>query len=195
MKFDLGDGRYREVEEKANRIILDLDSILPPYNLEKIAEKLGIKVIKLSSLPVEKRKPFGKYFLCEENDAFVAVGKNCKKVLVDDITRPPARVYFTVAHEIGHVVLGHLEHSELAEFEANIFARCLLTPYGIVRSLEEEEFNIEFISERFGISLEAAMYCRDRSLARLQWHDDNIPESTKDLSDRYLTVRKGVICD
>ena len=84
---------------------------------------------------------------------------------MDDITRPPARVYFTIAHEIGHVVLGHLEHSELAEFEANIFARCLIAPYGIVRNLDEEEFNIEFISERFGISAEAAMYCRDRSLA------------------------------
>lgn len=94
MKFDLGDGRYREVEEKANRIILDLDSILPPYNLERIAEKLGIRIIRLSSLPVEKRKPFGKYFLCEENDAFVAVGKNCKKVIVDDMTRSP--VEFTL---------------------------------------------------------------------------------------------------
>ena len=42
MKFDLGHGRYREIEDRANAIILDFDSILPPYNLEKIAEKLGI---------------------------------------------------------------------------------------------------------------------------------------------------------
>ena len=164
MKFDLGDGGYREVEEKANKIILGLDSILPPYNLEKIAEKLGIKIIKLSSLPIEKRKPFGRYFLCEENDAFVAVGKDCKKVLVDDITRPPARVYFTIAHEIGHVVLGHLEHSELAEFEANIFARCLLMPYGIIRTFNEDKFTPENICEKFGVSLEAAAYCRKRSV-------------------------------
>ncbi|MBQ8985591.1 ImmA/IrrE family metallo-endopeptidase [Candidatus Saccharibacteria bacterium] len=195
MKFDLGDGRYREIEDRANAIILDLDSILPPYNLEKIAEKLGIKVIKLSSLPVEKRKPFGRYFLCEENDAFVAIDENCKKVIVDDITRPPARVYFTIAHEIGHVVLGHLEHSELAEFEANIFARCLVAPYGIIRNFSENEFDVEFLSERLGISAKAAMHCRGRSLARLWWHDDDIPESTQELSDRYLNIRKGVVCD
>lgn len=191
MKFDLGDGRYREVEEKANRIILDLDSILPPYNLERIAEKLGIRIIRLSSLPVEKRKPFGKYFLCEENDAFVAVGKNCKKVIVDDMTRSPARVYFTVAHEIGHVVLGHLEHSELAEFEANVFARCLVMPYGIIRTFDEGEFTVENISERFGVSLEAAIYCRKRSIGRLLWHDDEIPNSTKELSRKYLNLMKG----
>ena len=191
MKFDLGDGRYREVEEKANRIILDLDSILPPYNLEKIAEKLDIKVIRLSSLPTEKRKPFGKYFLCEENDAFVAVSENCKKVIVDDITRQPARVYFTVAHEIGHVVLGHLEHSELAEFEANIFARCLIMPYGIIRTFDEDEFTPKNICEKFGTSLEAAAYCRKRSIGRLLWHDDEIPDSTKELSRRYLNLTKG----
>jgi len=191
MKFDLGDGRYREVEEKANRIILDLDSILPPYNLERIAEKLGIRVIKLSSLPAEKRKPFGKYFLCEENDAFVAVGKSCKKVIVDDITRSPARVYFTIAHEIGHVVLGHLEHSELAEFEANVFARCLAMPYGIIRTFDEGEFTVENISERFGVSLEAAIYCRKRSIGRLLWHDDEIPDNTRELSHKYLNLMKG----
>lgn len=191
MKFDLGDGRYREIEDRANAIILDLDSILPPYNLERIAEKLGIRVIRLSSLPVEKRKPFGKYFFCEENDAFVAVGKNCKKVIVDDITRSPARVYFTVAHEIGHVVLRHLEHSELAEFEANVFARCLVMPYGIIRTFNEGEFTVENISERFGVSLEAAIYCRKRSIGRLLWHDDEIPNSTKELSCKYLNLMKG----
>lgn len=195
MKFDLGDGRYREIEEKANRIILDLNSIIPPYNLEKIAEKLGIRIIKLSSLPAEKCKAFKKFFFYEENDAFLAIGKNCRKIIIDDITRPPTRVYFTMAHEIGHVVLEHLEHSGLSEFEANIFARCLITPYGIARSLYEEEFNIEYLTEYFGISYEAATHCRDRSLARLYWHDDNIPESTKEISNKYIKIRKEVLCD
>lgn len=191
MKFNLSGGRYREVEEKANKIILDLDSILPPYNLEKIAEKLGIKIIKLSSLPVEKRKPFSKYFLCEENDAFVVVSKDCKKILIDDIARPPARIYFTVAHEIGHVILGHLEHSELAEFEANIFARCLIMPYGIIRTFNEDEFTPEHICEKFGVSLEAATYCRKRSVGRLLWYDDEIPDSARELSRRYSNLTKG----
>lgn len=191
MKFDLGDSRYREIEDRANAIILDLDSILPPYNLGKIAEKLSIKVIKLSSLPVEKRMSFARYFLCEENDAFVVISENYKKVIVDDITRPSTRVYFTMAHEIGHVVLGHLEHSELAEFEANVFARCLVMPYGIIRTFDEGEFTVENIRERFGVSLEAATYCRKRSMGRLLWHDDELPDSTKELSREYLNLMKG----
>ena len=65
MKFDLGDGRYREIEDRANAIILDLDSILPPYNLEKIAEKLGIKVIKLSSLPEIQNRSSERHRSCQ----------------------------------------------------------------------------------------------------------------------------------
>lgn len=89
------------------------------------------------------------------------------------------------------MVLGHLEHSELAEFEANVFARCLVMPYGIIRTFDEGEFTVENISERFGVSLEAAIYCRKRSIGRLLWHDDEIPNSTKELSRKYLNLMKG----
>ena len=33
------------------------------------------------------------------------------------------RIRFTILHEIGHFVLGHLQQSDLAESEANFFAK------------------------------------------------------------------------
>ena len=33
------------------------------------------------------------------------------------------RIRFTIMHEIGHIVLDHTEHSDLAESEANFFAK------------------------------------------------------------------------
>ena len=191
MKYDLGSRRYDEIEDKANNLILSLDSILPPYNLEKLAESLGIKVIRLSSLTGENYKPFAKYFLCEENDAFVCRNEDFVKMIVDDILRPSTRIYFTIAHEIGHVVLGHLEHSPLAEFEANIFARCLVTPHGIIRSFSEDEFTVDYISDFFCVSKEAARHCRDRSLNRMHWHNDDNPESTLILFEKYSKLKKG----
>lgn len=37
-------------------------------------------------------------------------------------------IRFTLAHEIGHIILGHMEDTEVANKEANCFARNLLCP-------------------------------------------------------------------
>jgi Zn-dependent peptidase ImmA (M78 family) len=42
------------------------------------------------------------------------------------------RIRFTIAHEIGHIVLGHEYSCEETESEADYFARNLLVPMGIL---------------------------------------------------------------
>ena len=42
------------------------------------------------------------------------------------------RIRFTIMHEIGHIVLDHTEHSDLAESEANFFAKYALAPPPLV---------------------------------------------------------------
>ena len=63
-------------------------------------------------------------------------------------------IRFTLAHELGHIRLGHTEDNETADREANCFARNLLCPVQLVRgySLSTAEDYVEC----FGISLPMA---------------------------------------
>ncbi|WP_314581802.1 ImmA/IrrE family metallo-endopeptidase [Enterococcus gilvus] len=86
------------------------------------------------------------------------------------------RERFTLAHEIGHFILGHPFHSDnsilsrnngitseenrIFEIEANHFARELLAPTFLVDDVEP--LTIEKVSERFEVSNELSSYAIDR---------------------------------
>ena len=63
-------------------------------------------------------------------------------------------IRFTLAHELGHIRLGHTEDNEVADKEANCFARNLLCPVQIIKELELS--TAEEYAECFGISLPMA---------------------------------------
>lgn len=66
----------------------------------------------------------------------------------------PGRVRFTKLHETGHLLRGHLRDSELAEIEANLWAK-----YAIAPSVLIEELNIttvEEVAQCFGTSKRCA---------------------------------------
>lgn len=189
MTFRLSTARYDEIEEEANRILLTQASIIPPFNIDGIAGRLSVSFIYLSHLPTEKRRQLVKVFINKKNEAILFNDNGRKMVIIDDVMHPKSRVYFTKAHELGHIVLGHLEHSGLAEYEANVFARCLVAPYGIARIMIREDLTVEELQNSLCISKEAASYCWDRTIGRLAWHDHEMPDSTRLLSERYKKER------
>lgn len=74
------------------------------------------------------------------------------------------RAIFTVAHEIGHLALGHrrtfnrdstnCKVYEDSEWQANTFAGEFLMPLDLIR--EKKAFTAERIAEIFGVSIQAA---------------------------------------
>lgn len=77
-------------------------------------------------------------------------GENIYITVYDDTITPSTRIRWTIAHEIGHIVLDHLIEFEktainrgglqpkeygVLEDEANLFAAELLTPYAILNEL------------------------------------------------------------
>lgn len=90
-------------------------------------------------------------------------------ILYNDLVQNKGRIRWTIAHELGHYILKHNEITNKAiltrsslsdkeynifESEANCFARELLAPSPVLRSIGGE--NPFFISYLCGISLEAA---------------------------------------
>lgn len=80
----------------------------------------------------------------------------------------PQRCRFTIAHELGHIFLGHLFKADGngflitddAEHSANVFARDLLAPACVLH--EMQVINAAAIANLCDISLEAATYRAER---------------------------------
>ncbi len=73
--------------------------------------------------------------------------------------KPIGRIHFSLAHEIGHIALGHKERTEEYEKEADIFASYFLAPR-IAIHYSRCKNHIQ-AAKLFGISIEAAQYAFD----------------------------------
>lgn len=91
--------------------------------------------------------------MCEEDSFGLGL---CQYTIVYNDELSQGRVRFTILHEIGHIVLGHREQSELAEAEADFFAKYAIAPPALVHLTHPSDYFD--IAATFGISLECASY-------------------------------------
>ena len=79
-----------------------------------------------------------------------------RRIILYNESAPLGCIRFTVAHEIGHAVLGHLDEDDPgAEREANCFARNLLCPVPVVYGLDlndpQEFVHVFTVSEKMAV--------------------------------------------
>lgn len=149
-------GRYKNSRNAAWQCLIDYKISSLPVNVVKIASAAGIKVIKNSTVPMLRSDEIG-LSIAIDNQWFI---------IYDDTTsRQNSR--FTIAHELGHIFLGHdlqggvsFRRSGLnkpkpaKESEADIFASRLLAPACVLWGLEIS--CAEQISHLCDISLQRA---------------------------------------
>lgn len=130
----------------------------PPADLDVVAARLGIVVEQREFMEID-----GFYLRLPGAPPVIAVNSL--------YTKPPARKRFTLAHEIGHHLLGRRVSSDVRLFcfdtaqtrrtimerACDRFAALLLMPEHVVRRHYEElaynpERRISIISERLGVS-------------------------------------------
>jgi len=148
------DKRYEEIKRIVVSLFTELNLYIVPVDCFKICELLGIRVIKYSEVKEEKRKAckaFSKdgFFLEKEKN-----GQSVFEIYYDD-SMYDRRIRFTIMHEIGHIVLDHTEHSDLAESEANFFAKYALAPPPLIHKYKPEDYYE--LAEIFQLSQECAM--------------------------------------
>lgn len=162
---------YEKIKSKIGEVYEENADLLNsvPIDVFGLARKMGFRLIKASDrlkLGIEKVKEFKE--INESKDVYGYTFFDYKKmeyvIYYDDVNAGRNKQRFSVAHEIGHIVLGHIdkgiEDSEEAEREANYFAGYLLFPDCL--STNEEIFqilseNFYLISSWFGIADDTAM--------------------------------------
>lgn len=162
---------YQNSRNAAWKLLLDLDIQTLPVNPGEILKKIGI--------------PFGTYRknqkliqhyrlekIAKTSSAFTLYITDVPIVLFDD-TEMKERIRFSLAHELGHIICGHLSHGQITlrnkepskgddriEREANMFAARLLAPVCVFH--EVQIFDAERISEICGISMQSATFRSER---------------------------------
>ena len=153
-------GKYKNVRNAAWQCLIDFDICKLPVNVVQITKMLGIKVVKNS---IAKR--------LESYESGATLVQNEQWYIVYDDTQIKQRCRFTIAHELGHILLGHtLKNGRYArtfdtskpeeETEADMFAARLLAPACVLWALDLH--NPEEISHVCNISHSAAEVRADR---------------------------------
>ena len=131
MSIKLSNRRYEEIKRTVVELFERCAICHTPISGYEIAVNLGVKVIPYSALPMSKRTIALKAY----PDGFCAFDSGEWWICVnDDRQIPYGRINFTLLHEIAHIVLGHTEDSELADSEADFFAKFAQCPPVLIHS-------------------------------------------------------------
>lgn len=141
---------YCHSRDAAWKMLIDCKIQELPIKIVKLCKTLGIQVKSYES--TDGNDGYCKMY---PNEPFIFVNTLCSK----------NRQRFTVAHELGHIVLGHVGKYTLVnrepsandnpiEAEANVFASRLLAPACVLHEIGVK--SPQEISELCGISLQSA---------------------------------------
>ena len=148
----LPNAQYEEIKKIVVDLFVRFDVSCVPISGFELAHKRGITVIPYSAITESKRPLFLKK---SEDGFFIETNEGDFRIYFND-QKDYGRVNHTLLHEIGHIVLGHTEESELADAEASFFAKFALVPPVLVHKLELD--NPTDIANIFNVSYEAAHY-------------------------------------
>lgn len=143
---------YKKARDTAWEIIFKYDISHLPIDMKKLCNDMGFKLYSYHSgndIIVDYK--LNQYTI---NEGFSTCINGHNLIFYNETIQPHARKRFTVAHEIGHIVLGHLAHDSIAcrsgvslwnrtgeepnpiEAAANVFASRLLAPACVLHALD-----------------------------------------------------------
>ena len=162
---------YQQARDAAWRILIDCQAQELPVSVNAICKHLGVRVYSYQ----DAEQAIKRHNLAEivsQTDGLSFYNGNTPVILFNQ-TLLPARNRFTIAHEIGHIVLEHVKPGQVtarnrepspdddpAETAANQFAARLLAPACVLWGLDLH--TPEEISNVCGISMTAARFRSER---------------------------------
>ena len=150
---------YNKIEENVVNLLTQLNITSYPIDPTAIAIALGYELIPYPHISDEDKLRFS----IDEFDAISFFDSNRKVYKI--YYKPDGlkeRFRFTIAHEIGHIRMGHKCESELARRIADYYAAYLLAPTPWISAAGCEDF--ADVAAEFSLSRKCAMRCFDRYL-------------------------------
>ena len=137
---------YKRARDLSWRVLLNTGTRELPVKVSRICRGYGV-TLRSYQVGAPLIRELGLEAQCDISDGFtVRSGDRC--YVFYNMEQPPGRVRFTIAHELGHVLLGHLGDGELTvynresssenapeEHTANVFASRLLAPACVLHAL------------------------------------------------------------
>lgn len=184
-------GVYEKSRNAAWQCLLDYKIDRLPVKVSNIAKQSGFIILKNSDINELKDRESGK-----------TVYQNGKFYIIYRDTEIPGRCRFTIAHELGHIFLGHLLINTPAcrtfavrddnESAANVFARDLLAPACVLHELHI--LSADDISKFCNISLESATYRAKRMYElemRNAWYLHSLERQVYKQFEQFIKSKKA----
>ena len=184
-------GIYKNARNAAWQCIVDFKIDSLPVMVSRIAKAVGITVLRNSDVNLLEPERSGKTMI--QNEKFYIIYRNSES---------SSRCRFTIAHELGHIFLGHLiintpqyrtfKIQNDTESAANVFARDLLAPACVLHELQAH--TPQAISKLCNISLEAATYRAERMHElelRNAWYLHPLERKVREQFDDFIKNKKG----
>lgn len=155
--------RYSLARKLASQILMMQEEIIFPIDVVKL--KIKDKNITITSYQnyaditntsIEKLTQNGVF----EDAYFIKRGEQYVIFYNDDI-KTSGRKIWSIAHELGHIVLQHENQGETEEIEANTFASQLLLPQCVLKKIVHSGRNVDsaYLIKMFGLSKSASDSC------------------------------------
>ncbi len=183
-------GKYKQARNASWQCLIDYKINSLPVKVSQIAKQADITLLKDSVAN-----------LLSENESGTTLMQNDKLYIIYADEQSPQRCRFTIAHELGHIFLGHLFRkdgngfatTDDAEHSANVFARDLLSPACVLHELHAT--NAAAIANLCDISLEAATY-RAKRMAELEhrsaFYLHPLERQVKELFAEFIDKKKNL---
>ena len=179
-------GDYKKSRDLSWETIVKYNIRELPVQVLDLCQKMGI-IVSSYTMGHKTINALGYDGVARVNDGFCTIINNQYFIFYDETIQPHGRLKFTVAHELGHIMLGHLKSENSAyrskttqwnrtemdepnsiESQANIFASRLLAPACVLLELDID--NVDDLQMLTGLShaaakirLERLKVLRDRS--------------------------------
>lgn len=175
--------RYEEIKKEIKKFFIYYGIEKFPLDPFEICKKMNINLIKYSSLSTMTTM---KLYAQGNEDAVTHVDNKNIKIFYNDL-KIPERIRFSLMHEIGHIVLKHLENSQIAEIEANFFAAYSLAPTAVIAYFEPT--TCTDIAKRFYISNK----CAENRMEQYQLWENKGKFSTNSCDEEFLPLFKNYL--
>ncbi len=175
-----------------------------PVNPFKLIEKFKWGLLTYEEMALKQNCTIDNVCECLGTDGFSIYNGDNYTIAYNNKIKSKGRINFTLAHEIGHIILGHhkdfdvtsvlkdnftKEEYKILENEANCFARNILAPAPLLQCLSIPEYYLK-LSKFFNLSFQASNTRRNFYKNDLYYLDDEQIRKMQSKYNRYNICKK-----